>query len=216
MNDADIDLLRTTDSELVAGLSLNEKATTFWNDDFTWEGIAWGKTAMRPLVGIIDNPYQASQRPLKIDFTNGHAVIFGASGRGKTTFLRTVVTGLALTHSPDELHIYILDFGGRALTVLSDLPHVGAVITSEEEERVLRSLRKINDIIDYRQVLFSEARANNLDSYNVAHPEKRLPAVLVVIDNFAEFKEYYEGLMGPLISLIRESRAYGVTFHDLG
>ena len=212
MTDTDIDLLRTTDSELVTGLSLNERATTFWNDDFSWEGIAWGKTAMRPLIGIVDNPYQASQKPLKIDFTNGHAVIFGASGRGKTTFLRTVVTGLALTHSPDELHVYVLDFGGRALTILSDLPHVGAVITSEEEERVLRSLRKINDIIDYRQVLFSEARANNLDSYNLAHPEKALPAVLVVMDNFAEFKEYYEGLMGPLISLVRESRAYGVHF----
>jgi S-DNA-T family DNA segregation ATPase FtsK/SpoIIIE len=212
MNDADIDLLRSADSEQVTGLALNEKATTFWNDEFRWEGAAWGKTAMRPLAGIIDNPYQASQKPLKIDFPNGHAVVFGASGRGKTTFLRTVITGLALTHSPDELHIYILDFGGRALTILSDLPHVGAVITSEEEERVLRVLRKINDIIDYRQVLFSEAKVNSLDSYNLAHPDKPLPAVLVVMDNFAEFKEYYEGLMGPLISLVRESRAYGVHF----
>jgi type VII secretion protein EccCb len=212
MTDADIELLRATDSEQVSGLSLNERATTFWEENFKWEGAGWGKTAMRPLVGIIDNPYQASQKPLKIDFPNGHAVVFGASGRGKTTFLRTVITSLALTHSPDELHIYIMDFGGRALTVLSDLPHVGAVITSEEEERVLRVLRKVNDIIDYRQVLFSEARVNSLDSYNLANPEKRLPAVLVVMDNFAEFKEYYEGLMGPLISLVRESRAYGVHF----
>jgi S-DNA-T family DNA segregation ATPase FtsK/SpoIIIE len=212
MNDADIELLRDADSEKVAGFALNERAVTFWEDDFKWEGIEWGKNAMQPLAGIIDNPYQASQKPLKIDFPNGHAVVFGASGRGKTTFLRTVVTGLALTHSPDELHIYILDFGGRALTILSDLPHVGAVITSEEEERVLRALRKVNDIIDYRQVLFSEARVNSLDSYNLSHPDKRLPAVLVVIDNFAEFKEYYEGLMTPLISLVREARAYGVHF----
>ncbi len=212
MSDSDIDSLRSTDSDLVTGLSLNERATTFWNESFQWEGAGWGKTAMRPLVGIIDNPYQASQKPLKIDFPNGHAAIFGSSGRGKTTFLRTVITGLALTHSPDELHIYILDFGGRALTLLGDLPHVGAVVTSEEEERVLRALRKVNDIIDYRQVLFSEAKVNSLDSYNLAHPQKPLPAVLVVIDNFAEFKEYYEGLMGPLTSLIRESRAYGVHF----
>jgi len=212
MNDEDIELLRGADSEKVAGFALNELAVTFWENEFDWKGIEWGKNAMRPLVGIIDNPYLASQKPLKIDFPNGHAVVFGASGRGKTTFLRTVVTGLALTHSPDELHIYILDFGGRALTSLGDLPHVGAVITSEEEERVLRTLRKVNDIIDHRQVLFSEARVNSLDSYNISHPEKRLPAVLVVIDNFAEFKEYYEGLMGPLISLVRESRAYGVHF----
>ncbi len=212
MSDADIDLLKANDTEKVAGFALNERAATFWSDGFHWPGADWGKTAMRPLIGIIDNPYQASQKPLKIDFPNGHAVVFGASGRGKTTFLRTIITSLVLTHSPDELHIYILDFGGRAMSILRDLPHVGAVITSEEEERVLRALRKVNDIIDYRQVLFSEAKVNSLDSYNLAHPNKKLPAVLVVIDNFSEFKEYYEGLMGPLISLVRESRAYGVHF----
>ncbi len=212
MSDADIDLLKVNDHETTPALTLNERAISFWEEDFRWEGAGWGRTAMRPLIGIIDNPYQASQKPLKIDFPNGHAVIFGASGRGKTTFLRTIITSLALTHSPDELHIYILDFGGRAMSILSDLPHVGAVITSEEEERVLRALRKVNDIIDARQMLFSEAKVNSLDSYNQAHPQKMLPAVLVVIDNFAEFKEYYENLMSPLISLVRESRAYGVHF----
>jgi type VII secretion protein EccCb len=212
MNDADIEVLRMYNQENATSLTLNEKAITFWDDKFEWPGVQWGKNAMRPLIGVVDNPYQASQRPLSINFPNGHAVVFGASGRGKTTFLRTVITSLALTHSPDELHVYILDFGGRALSNLSDLPHVGAVVTSEEEERVLRALRKVNDIIDQRQVLFSEAKANNLDTYNLAHPDKTLPAILFVIDNFAEFKEYFEGLMGPLISLVRESRAYGVHF----
>ncbi len=212
MGDDDIELLRANDQEKISGFALNEKATSFWTDNFTWEGAAWGKNAMVPLIGIVDNPYRASQKPLKIDFPHGHVVIFGASGRGKTTFLRTIMTGLALNHSPDELHIYILDFGGRAMMIMRDLPHVGAVITSEEDERVLRVLRKVNDIVDYRQILFSEARVNSLDSYNIAHPEKRLPAILVVMDNFAEFKEYYDNLMGPLTSLLRESRAYGVHF----
>ena len=212
MNDEDIELLRGTDTEKMTGMALNEKASSFWENEFHWGDLEWGKTSMRPLIGIVDNPYQASQKPLMVDFSNGHATIFGASGRGKTTFVRTVITSLVLTHSPDELHIYILDFGGRALTIFQDLPHVGAVITSEEDERVMRALRKINDIIDQRQMLFSEAKVNNLDSYNNTHKEKTLPAILVVIDNFAEFKEYYEGLMGPLISLIREARAYGVHF----
>jgi len=212
INDEDIDLLKVADSDKITGLALNEKAVTFWDDDFQWQGADWGKSAMRPLIGLVDNPYQANQKPLKIDFTNGHAVVFGASGRGKTTFLQTVIISLALTHSPDELHIYILDFGGRAMSVLTDLPHVGAIITAEDEERVMRVLRKVNDIIDRRQVLFSEARANNLDSYNLNQPQKSLPAILVVVDNFAEFKESYEGLLGPLISLVREARAYGVYF----
>jgi len=212
INDADLELLRIANTEKVPGMALNERATTFWEKDFKWEGADWGRSAMRPLVGLIDNPYQASQKPLRIDFPTGHAVIFSSSGRGKTTFLQTVITSLALNHSPDELQIYILDFGGRAMSVMSDLPHVGTIITAEEEERVMRVLRKIKDVIDRRQVLFSDARANNLDSYNLAHPDKPLPAILVVIDNFAEFKEYYEGLMDPLISLVREARAYGVHF----
>jgi DNA segregation ATPase FtsK/SpoIIIE, S-DNA-T family len=212
INDTDLDLLRIGNTDKVAGMCLNEKSVTFWDHDFQWEKADWGRSAMRPLIGLIDNPYKASQKPLRIDFTNGHAVVFSASGRGKTTFLQTVITSLALNHSPDELHIYILDFGGRAMTIIGDLPHVGAVITAEEEERVMRVLRKVSDIIDHRQVIFSEAKANSLDAYNLSHPEKTLPAILVVIDNFAEFKEYYEGLMGPFISLVRESRAYGVHF----
>jgi len=212
MVDDDVDLLRGGEGQQSGNLMLNYRANEIWEDDFDWQGVAWGKTAMRPLIGLVDNPYQASQKPLQVNFTNGHAVVFGASGRGKTTFIRTVITSLALTHSPDELHMYIFDFGGRALNFLIDLPHVGAVITSEEEERVLRGLRKVNEIVEQRQILFSEQRVTSLDSYNVAHPDKTLPAVLVVIDNFAEFREYYDNLMGPLTSIIREGRAYGVNF----
>ncbi|PKO13955.1 MAG: hypothetical protein CVU39_16370 [Chloroflexi bacterium HGW-Chloroflexi-10] len=212
MNDEDIELLRSADSTKIQGMALNEQASAFWDANFSWGHLEWGKNTMRPIIGLIDNPYLASQKPLMINFPMGHAVVFGASGRGKTTFIRTIITSLVLTHSPDDLHIYILDFGGRALSVFSDLPHVGAIITSEEEERVMRVLRKINDIIEQRQMLFSESRINNLDSYNHNFPDKKLPAILVVVDNFAEFREYYDGLMAPFISLVREARAYGVHF----
>lgn len=212
MTDDDIDMLKHTDVAGVGGVALNEKAITFWKEDFKWDNLLWGKTNMRPLIGMVDNPYLASQKPLMINFPNGHVALFGASGRGKTTFIRTVITALVLTHSPDDLHIYILDFGGRALNIFLDLPHVGAIITSEEEERVSRVLRKVNEIVESRQVLFSELRVNSLESYNHNHPDKRLPAILVVLDNFSEFREYYDGLMSPFISLVRDSRAYGVHF----
>ena len=94
-----------------------------------WKGVDWELIAMRPLVGLVDNPYDAKQLPMVINFPVGHAVLFSASGWGKTTFLRTVITSLVSTHSPDELNIYIVDFGGRNLAVFKDLPHVGAFIT---------------------------------------------------------------------------------------
>jgi len=205
------DWMKGSDTESISGLALNEAVRLLEGDHFSWKGIDW-QEALQPIVGLIDNPYRACQAPLRINFPSGHLVVFGASGRGKTMFLRTMIYSLAVTHSPDELQIYILDFGGRGMSVFKDMPHVGGIINADEEERVERVLVKVEDILDDRQKLFSDVGASSLISYNVAHPEKPLPAVVVVIDNFAEFKEYYENLMGPLVSLVREARAFGVHF----
>ena len=41
--------------------------------------------------------------------------------------LRTLIASLALTHTPEQVQFYCLDFGGGTLTGLADLPHVGSV-----------------------------------------------------------------------------------------
>jgi len=98
------------------------------------------------------------------------------------------------------------------MEVFEKLPHVGAIINSDEDERVQRLMRKINDLVEERQRLFSKEQVNGLPAYNLKHRGQGLPAVLVVIDNFAEFREYYENMMAPLISLVRECRIYGIHF----
>ena len=53
---------------------------------------------------------------------------------------------LAATHSPNALHMYLLDLGGRNLAPLANLPHVGAVVNPDEagyEERVEQVLRDL-------------------------------------------------------------------------
>ena len=177
-----------------------------------WPGVRWDRNAMRPVVGLIDDPYNARQMPLTINFPVGHMAVFGASGWGKTVFLRTVVLSLAATHSPDELQIYILDFGGRNLALLRDLPHVGAVITSDEDERVKRLVRLLAGMLEQRQTLLSQSGDSDLYAYNLKHPASPLPAILVVIDNFAELKENFEALLPDLTALVRDARAYGIHF----
>ncbi len=194
-------------------------AITDWLNGDTealWPGVNWHNEAMRPLVGLLDNPAEAQQIPLVFDLSHNHLVAFGDSGMGKTSFLRSLMVSLAATHSPNELHIYVLDLGGRNFRSLEDLPHVGAVIYADEEayeERLHRLLDKLSRMIGERQQYFSEADVSDLYQYNQQHPQEPLPAIAVVIDNFAELKENFENLVdGTLIPLVRRSLSVGISF----
>jgi DNA segregation ATPase FtsK/SpoIIIE, S-DNA-T family len=177
-----------------------------------WDRVDWRNRAMRAVMGLIDDPSNAQQRTLTLNLRRGHTALFGASGWGKTTFLRALVLSLAATHSPEELHVYILDFGGRALEVLRNLPHVGAIILPDEEERVDRLLRRLDAELENRKQFLSQAQANSVFSYNAQTENKPLPAILVIVDNFAEFRENFDTRMPLLTSLVREGLANGLHF----
>lgn len=187
-----------------------------------WHGVDWATTAMRAVVGLVDDPYNACQLPLVLDLTKGHAVLFGASGWGKSTFLRTLVTSLAATHSPDEFQVHLLDLGGRNLVVLEELPHVGSLILPDEqgyEERIQQVLRELNDLVDARKRTFSKAGVSTLYEYNQRPGVMIEPAILVLIDNFAEFIETFGGHeedetnpFEVMIALMRQAKPFGIHF----
>ncbi|MBX3010470.1 MAG: AAA family ATPase [Caldilineaceae bacterium] len=203
-------------------LVLNPFVQSWWHGQPSWPGVDWGHTAMRAIIGLVDDPYNACQLPLVLDFTKGHVVLFGASGWGKSTLLRTLVTTLAATHAPDEFQAHMLDLGGRNLAMLAAFPHVGSVILPDEdgyEERIQQLLRELNEVVDERKRLFSQAGVSTLYEYNQRAGVARKPAILVIIDNFAEFIETFGGHeedetnpFALMIALIRQAKPFGVHF----
>lgn len=203
-----------------SALTLNPAVNRWQNSENAWEGIDWRNYAMRPVVGLIDDPYNARRLPLTVKLREGHVAIFGSSGWGKTTFIRSLVVSLAATHAPNELNMYILDLGGRNLSVLAEFPHVGAVILPDEqgyEERVTLLLRELENEIEKRKKLFTTAGVADLYQYNTIAKENIQPAVLVVIDNFVEFRETFgkerdkqASVLDEFIGLARQCKAYGI------
>jgi len=206
-----------------AELTLNPSVNTWFTGGCGWlDTQDWARYAMRPVVGLVDNPYEARQLPLVVDLPSGNALILGVSGQGKTIFMRTLVASLAATHSPDHLHAYLLDLGGRNMKVLETLPHVGALIMPDEEgyqERVAQLLRELDDIVEHRKGLLNVYQANDIYEYNQKRPEAAEPAILVAIDNFLEFKETFGGditdddtVLARFTALVRLSKPYGLHF----
>ncbi|MCB9098593.1 MAG: hypothetical protein H6632_03550 [Anaerolineales bacterium] len=206
------------DAQKNVGFTLMDEVSDWLNGDTAdvWSGVDWRKSAMRPVAGLVDNPAEARQMPLRFELNRTHLAVFGDSGWGKTSLLRTLMVSLAATHSPDELHAYILDLGGRNYRAIETLPHVGTAVYADEEafeERMQRLLDKLDKMIEERQQLFSDADANSLYDYNERYPDRALPAVLVVIDNFAELRENYEMVVETvLLPLVRRSLSVGITF----
>ena len=75
-----------------------------------------GNFCLEPLVGEIDDPQNQAQYPMKLPLSaEGNTIIYGATGSGKTMLLTTMIYSLIQDHTPDELNLYILDFGSEVL-----------------------------------------------------------------------------------------------------
>lgn len=166
-------------------------------------------------VGMIDLPTDQRQEPWLLDMprNGGHMMIGGASGTGKSVFLRTLIASLALTHSPSQLHLYLIDFGGQALRVFEKLPHVGGVFSESDDEHIRRLLRKLEGIIEERKQRYSMHQIDDFLAYQRRRDEQNLPpmaAVMLIIDRFIDFKQVHDKEMERLLAIARQGRAYGV------
>jgi DNA segregation ATPase FtsK/SpoIIIE, S-DNA-T family len=170
------------------------------------------------VVGLVDEPQRQQQRPLAIDLEQeGSVLVYGTSGAGKTTFLRTLALALAERSSPDELHVYGLDFATRGLTPLESLPHTGAVVGAEDEERTERLFSLLRKTLERRKLLFAQAGVFTLSDYRRRPDAEPLPRILVLLDGYAGFASAFERVnLGELVDalprLVADGRPLGVHF----
>lgn len=163
-----------------------------------WDGQTWlpAEVPFAPVLGRYDHPLKQRQPVYRFCATegDGHLLVFGQPGSGKSTLLQTLVVGLARMHSPREVWIYILDFGGQAsMKAVEALPHVGSVITRTETERIDRLFQMASSEITRRGELFRKTGVNDLVSYNAkVSPSLRLPAIFVLIDGFGAFRRTFQ------------------------
>jgi DNA segregation ATPase FtsK/SpoIIIE, S-DNA-T family len=167
-------------------------------------------------VGLVDLPVEQRQEPLMLDMARqgGHVLVAGASGSGKSVFLRTLITSLAQTHTPAQLHMYLVDYGGQAMRVFEELPHVGGIFGEADSEYIRRLLRKLYGIIEERKNICRDQQIDDFLAYQRRRQEKpslpELPAVVLVIDKFIEFKQAFDKEMDMLLAIARFGRTYGV------
>jgi S-DNA-T family DNA segregation ATPase FtsK/SpoIIIE len=176
------------------------------------------RTWLGATMGLLDDPAHQRQFPmlLRLDQQDGQLIVIGASGSGKEMWVRTLITSLARTHTPDELYFYLLEFSGQALDIFRNLPHVGGVFTPLDDERVKRLLCLLLDSLEERKQQCNQARVDGLVPLREQQPGQAPPAIVVVITGFVEFRNMFQDELFQLIRLIREGGPYGIHIVLLG
>ncbi|MEA4907332.1 MAG: FtsK/SpoIIIE domain-containing protein [Anaerolineaceae bacterium] len=178
-----------------------------------WDGRRWlpGDHNLQPLVGMADDPTNLAQPPLRLDLgQEGHLAVYGVNNAEVTEFLNTLVLSLALDHSPERLHVYILDYEGQRLNVLRSLPHVGEVVFSDENERTIRMVGFLQRELKQRKervglsgaASFAELQAGLADPF---------PELVLVLNNYSQLDASSEAAVELLAQLLDQSAAqYGI------
>ncbi|MGV9800134.1 type VII secretion protein EccCa [Mycobacterium sp. NPDC003449] len=151
---------------------------------------------LRVPIGITPNG-----QPIELDIKEAaefgmgpHGLCIGATGSGKSEFLRTLVLSMITSHSPEALNLVLVDFkGGATFLGLDGIAHIAAIITNLEDE--LTMVDRMRDALAgemnrRQELLRASGNFPNVTEYERARANGAdldpLPALFIVVDEFSE------------------------------
>lgn len=162
-------------------------------------------------IGEYDIPYKQKQNILTVPFCReGNLLIYGSTGSGKENFLMTLLYSAITDFIPDELICYIIDCGTQSLKIFSDIPHIGDIIPSDNNEKITNLFKFLIYMLNERKDLFEKYNGD----YNLYCQKSgsKVPSVLVIINNYDAYNELYSSFEETLIQLTREGPKFGIYF----
>jgi S-DNA-T family DNA segregation ATPase FtsK/SpoIIIE len=161
--------------------------------------------------GLIDDPAAQAQPAAALDLAGSDRLLVGGGPQsGRTTFVRTLVTSLASRFRPDQAHVYIVEQRPSGLGAFAGLPHVGAVLSPAEPDRIRRLVTWLDAEIQRRTV-------SRLAATGAADPW-----IVVVIDGWEHFENRSDpnftetSLLGTLRTVVAAGPPVGVHIVAVG
>lgn len=147
-----------------------------------------------------------------IDLAAGpHAIIAGASGSGKTEFMRRWIVELVRRFGVDELELVLIDFkGGSGFDEFTVLPQVLAHVTDLDDSEALRVLRLVHSELARRERLFRRKGVRSFEQLATGDGHAECARLAVVIDEYQLLVERNQGVTELVADIAARGRSLGV------
>ncbi|MEW2809802.1 type VII secretion protein EccCa [Streptomyces massasporeus] len=185
----------------------------------TWRPRSLAERLRVPIgVGEDGRPVMLDLKEAAQEGMGPHGLCVGATGSGKSELLRTLVLGLAVTHSSETLNFVLADFkGGATFAGMAQMPHVAAVITNLADDLTLvdRMGDSIRGELNRRQEMLRDAgNYANIHDYEKARAAgaalRPIPSLVLVIDEFSELLTAKPDFIEMFVQIGRIGRSLGV------
>jgi DNA segregation ATPase FtsK/SpoIIIE, S-DNA-T family len=185
-----------------------------------WRSSSRPRNALCVPIGVSELG-EAVELDIKEAAANGmgpHGLCIGATGSGKSEFLRTLTLGMITAHPPEVLNLVLVDFkGGATFLGLERAPHVSAVITNLADEAHLVARMKdalAGEMTRRQELLRATGNFANVADYDRARRRSSgstpLPALFIVVDEFSELLSQQPDFIDLFIAVGRLGRSLGM------
>lgn len=148
--------------------------------------------------------------PITLGDAPVHGNMVGATGAGKSVCINQLLASLITMYSPDELQLCMIDFKNVEFSFYADqethsfsrLPHSKVLAGTKDGEYAVSIFKYLCEEMDKRTAIFSEAGVKNLSEYRTKYPDKIMPRILLLID---EYHVMFTELPDKIVQIISAS-----------
>ena len=120
-----------------------------------------------------------------------HMLVCGQTRSGKSVALNVMLISLLCRYSPEELRLILFDPKQVEFEPFSGIPHLLIPQILSEPQKAISAMNWAVNEMERRYELLKSTGVRNLEEYNSrpeikADPLKRVPYIVIVIDEFAE------------------------------
>ncbi len=189
-----------------------------------FESAVWRKSkAELPLLFGKD----AAGRELVADLaTMPHMLVAGATGQGKSVCLNSLINGLLMTRTPEQLKLIMVDPKSVEFTPYASIPHLLVPVITDNR-KVVFALHWAVAEMEKRLKLFARCKVRNIFDFNhrkvFSQPDmfgggettvdapRTIPYIVIIIDEVADLMSTSAKEVTPDISrLTAKARAAGI------
>mgnify|MGYP005839424959 CR=1 FL=1 len=139
-----------------------------------------------------------------------HLLIAGSTGSGKSVCINCIITSIIYHSRPEDVKLMLIDPKVVELSVYNGIPHL--------RTEVITNMKKAEGALNWavremeaRYQLFAGAKVRNIDGYNKMNPDKKMPYILIIVDEFADLMNVAAKDVEVLIQrLTQKARAAGI------